>query len=230
MKIIIIVFIVIFMTTGFAQDNYYEKTIQQFEAKDKKSFPPQNAVLFVGSSSIRLWGSLKDDFPEIATINRGFGGSQTSDVVYFVDRIVTLYKPKAIVFYCGENDIAAKKAVEVPIEDFKKFVIHVRKHLPKTLIYYVSMKPSPSRKNIWPKMVQANQKIAEYCKENSVVDGHKNLGYIDISAVMLQNNKIDKSIFVKDMLHMNADGYAKWTSVIRKRLVKDGLLVEKEEK
>ncbi|BBM84790.1 GDSL-type esterase/lipase family protein [Candidatus Uabimicrobium amorphum] len=226
-KILIVAFIL--TNIGFAQENYYEKTIQQFEAQDKKEFPAQDSVLFVGSSSIRLWKSLSNDFPEIKTINRGFGGSQTSDVLHFVDRIVTLYKPKAIVFYCGENDIAGKKDISAPVEDFEKFISHVRKKLPQTTVYYVSMKPSPSRWHMWEKMAEANRQIEKFCKQNSMVDKRKTLDYIDVSATMIRDGKPDKSIFIQDMLHMNAEGYARWTKIIRKKLIDDKFLTEDKE-
>ena len=226
-KIITVMFIL--LNICFAQENYYEKTIQKFEAQDKKDFPAKDSILFVGSSSIRLWKSLSEDFPEISTINRGFGGSQTSDVLHFVDRIVTAYKPKAIVFYCGENDIAGKKDISAPVEDFKKFITHVRKELPQTVVYYVSMKPSPSRWHMWEKMVEANRQIEEFCTQNNKTNNKKTLDYIDISATMIREGKPDKSIFIKDMLHMNAEGYARWTKIIRKKLIDDKLLIEKKE-
>lgn len=226
-KVIIIVFILI--NISFTQENYYEKTIQQFEAQDKKDFPAPNSILFVGSSSIRLWKSLGEDFPEISTINRGFGGSQTSDVLHFVDRIVIAYKPKAIVFYCGENDIAGKKDISAPVEDFRKFITHVRKELPQTVVYYVSMKPSPSRWHMWEKMAEANRQIKEFCMQNSETNNKKTLDYIDIATTMIREGKPDKSIFIKDMLHMNAQGYARWTKIVRQKLIDDKLLTEKKE-
>lgn len=206
-----------------SEENRYEKYIQKFEAQDKKKPPTKDSILFVGSSSIRLWKSLAEDFPEFKTINRGFGGSQTSDVLYFMDRIVIPYKPKAIIFYCGENDIAAKKSVDTAVEDFKKFLAHVREKLPKTVVYYISMKPSPLRWHMWPKMVEANRKIADFCQKNSIRGKHKTLDYIDISATMIKNTEPDTSIFIKDMLHMNEKGYARWTKVIRSKLLEDKL-------
>lgn len=131
--------------------NHYEKYIQRWEKKDKISPPARNSILFIGSSSIRMWKTLAKDFPEVPVINRGFGGSQTSDVLYFMDRIVFPYKPKSIVFYCGENDIAAGKRVNVPVDNFISFVKEVWKKLPQTKVYYVCMKPSPLRWKMWKK-------------------------------------------------------------------------------
>src|SRR2546423_9553455 len=129
------------ITNAFAQNktNPFEKDILAFEASDKTNPPPKNAVLFIGSSSIRMWKTLARDFPDYQVINRGFGGSQIADSVYFFDRIVTKYEPRVIVFYAGGNDINAGKSAEIVFDDFKHFVSAVREKLPATKVVYISI-------------------------------------------------------------------------------------------
>jgi hypothetical protein len=143
----------------------WEADIRAFEAADQKSPQSENAIVFIGSSTIRLWKSLKQDFPEHMVINRGFGGSQISDSVFFADRIVIPYKPKQIVIYAGSNDIAGGKTPEQVSNDFKSFVKQVRAALPETRISFMSIGPSPARWSQADKQQQANQLIKEFIRQ-----------------------------------------------------------------
>ena len=115
-----------------ASASKWEAEIAGFEASDKTNLPPKGAVLFVGSSSIRLWKTLAKDFAGYEVINRGFGGSQLADSVVLADRIVIAYAPKMVLLYAGDNDIAAGKTPEQVFSDFKRFVEKVHSELPKT--------------------------------------------------------------------------------------------------
>jgi hypothetical protein len=128
-----------------AETNRFENEIKHFEALDKKNPPPQNAILFVGSSMIRKWTSLTRDFPKHQVINRGFGGSYISDSVYFFDRIVKPYHPKVIVFYAGSNDINAGKKPEVVLHDLEEFREKIHQELPEAQFDFISIGTSPSR-------------------------------------------------------------------------------------
>ena len=112
--------------------NRWEAAIQAFETMDKENPPKQGAVLFVGSSSIRMWKTLKTDFPNIDVINRGFGGSGVEDLVYFANRIVIPYHPRLVVVYSGVNDIARGKSPENVLQDFRTIVQAVHNSLPET--------------------------------------------------------------------------------------------------
>ncbi len=191
-------------------ESKWEKEIQAFEDMDRTHAPPPKAVLFLGSSSIRLWKTLAQDFPKQKVINRGFGGSQISDSVRFVERIVEPYKPRLIVFYAGGNDINAGKSPEQVFADFKAFVEKVRASLPRTRIAYISSAPNPARWAQIEKVRALNQLIADFTKRN------KKLTYIDVHSRMLgPDGQPLPDIYVADKLHMNARGYALWTSVVR---------------
>ncbi len=193
----------------------WESEIASFEAADKTNPPPKSAVLFVGGSSIRLWQTLAQDFPEHRVINRGFGGSHVADSVAFADRIIIPYKPKIIVLYAGDNDIADGKTPDQVLSDFKSFVVKIHKDLPTSRIAYVSIKPSLARWHLVDKIRTANQLIAEYSRAND------NVVFIDIFTPMLDDEgKPRKELFVSDGLHLNAKGYELWTSVIKPHLSK----------
>ena len=198
-----------------ADPERFAKTIERWTKEDSKYPPPEGLSLFIGSSSIRMWTSLADDFPDLETLNRGFGGSWTNDVLYYFDKIVKPYSPSKIIFYCGENDIAGGESPEVPYENFKIFVERVRELKPCTEIYYVPMKPSPKRWNLWPKYDKGNNLIRKYCEGNNVHYLHT------IPQKMLNpNGEPNPDIFIRDMLHMNVEGYKIWASEVHKALKK----------
>jgi lysophospholipase L1-like esterase len=188
--------------------NVWETTIATFEKQDKSKPPPMNAILFVGSSSIRLW-DLPRYFPGLDVINRGFGGSQIADSVHYAPRIVIKYQPRLVVFYAGDNDLAFGKKPEQVAADFRAFATAVHKELPKTKILFLSIKPSILRWKLWDKGQKANALIEEFCKQNS------QLVYVDLAKPMLgEDGKPKPELFVKDGLHLNAKGYELWTSIV----------------
>ena len=203
---------------AFAADHdssRWEKYIARFEAADKKQMPAAGSILFIGSSSIRIWKTLEQDFPGLPIINRGFGGSQIADSNHFAARIVHPYKPRQIVLYAGDNDVNAGKSPETVLADFKKFVESVHTKLPKARISYISIKPSLSRWKLSEKMAKANALVRGDCAKD------KRLDYIDIGQPMLGGGgKPKPELFLGDGLHLNAKGYALWTSLVKPHLAK----------
>ena len=197
-------------TNRFAR---WEKEIAAFEAADKTNPPPQNAILFIGSSSIRMWQSLAKDFPEHQVINRGFGGSHLADSVHFADRIVFPYQPRTIVLYAGTNDINDKKTPEQVLADFKAFVAKVHARLPETRIAFISTAPNPARWKLVEQFKTLNRLAEEYTKTNP------KLAFIDVFTPMLgEDGQPSRDIYLSDKLHMNAQGYAIWKQVIGRYL------------
>jgi len=193
----------------------YEKDILAFEKKDKESPPPQGGTLFVGSSTFTKWKELEKDFRALKAINRGFGGSMLSDLAYYADRIILPYKPRTVVLYGGDNDITRKSPDQV-LADYKGLVEKIRKALPETKIYFISIKPSPKRAALWDKASAANQLIKDYAAKTP------GLGYIDTVPVMMgADGKPKPELFLEDTLHMNRAGYELWIPVIRAALEKD---------
>jgi len=191
----------------------WETEIRAFEAADKTNPPPRDAIIFVGSSTIRLWKTLAQDFPEYQVVNRGFGGSQIEDSTAFADRIIMPYRPKAVVLYAGDNDIAAGKSPEEVAADFKGFVRKIHAVATRVKITFISIKPSPARWHLVEKIRSANRMIEDYCKQDA------ELGYIDIFNPMLDAEaKPRAELFVEDKLHMNPSGYALWLRIIKPRL------------
>lgn len=191
----------------------WESEISKFEAADKKEMPPKGGNVFVGSSSIRLWTNLVDTFPKKKIVQRGFGGSTMADALHFADRIVLPYEPKQVFVYEGDNDLAAGKEPATIAAEFREFVRKIHTKYPKTKIWYISVKPSPSRARLAPKALALNSEIEWWCK------AHKNVGYIDVWTPMMgRDGKPMPEIFVKDNLHMNGDGYEIWKKVIGKKL------------
>ncbi len=207
----------LFALTATAQSktNAFEKEILAFEASNKTNPPPRNAVLFIGSSSIRLWKNLAQDLPDYRVINRGFGGSHISDSIHFAERIVLPYRPRAIVLYAGGNDLNAGKSPETVLTDFKTFATKVREKLPQTKLVYISIAPNPARWAQIDRVREANRLIRDYILQ------HPHLSYIDVHPHMLGSDGEPKpDIYVADRLHMNAKGYAIWKEVVGGHLKK----------
>lgn len=205
------------------KESRWEKTIQEFEKWDAKNAWPKKPILFAGSSSIRMWQT-RECFPELPLINRGFGGSQISDVNNFIERIVLKYKPKLIVFYCGDNDINAGKNPQQVFDDYRKFASRVHSDLPKTKILYISIKPSGSRWRLWPKMKQTNEMIQKFSEKN------KRLYYADCATcLMTEKGEPNDVLFLKDRLHLNEKGYARWKKVLMP-ILQEALKKEKKSK
>lgn len=190
------------------QPEVWEETIAAFEAADAKEPPPKQGVLFVGSSSIRMW-DLKKSFPDLAVINRGFGGSQICHATHFVDRLIAPHNPRVVVFYAGDNDIAAGKSPEQVHDDFRAFVAAVRKSLPKTPIVFIAIKPSIARWKLAEEIKAANKLIAADCVKDETLE------FVNVWPGMLGEDGMPRAELLRDdKLHMTPAGYAVWTELL----------------
>ena len=183
--------------------------IRAFAMSDLTNLPPRDATLFIGSSSIRLWKTLAQDFPNLQVVNRGFGGSQIIDSVNYADRIVIPYRPRRIVFYAGGNDINAGKTPQQVAADFQSFAAKVHAALPRTPIAYVSIAPNPARWAQVEKVREANRLVEDFTKRT------KHLSFINVFPHMLGPDGLPRpEIYVADRLHMNEQGYALWKRIV----------------
>jgi len=191
--------------------------IQAFKQKDSTNFPPANEILFVGSSSFTKWTDVQDYFPSYPIINRGFGGSSLPDVIRYANDIIYPYKPKQIVIYCGENDLASSDSVtaQTVFDRFEILYSMIRGKFKNIPLVYISLKPSPSRQKLMPKMVAVNNAIQSFLKKK------KNTVFVDVYHKMLKadGTPLD-DIFLDDKLHMNSKGYAIWQKEIAPFLIK----------
>jgi lysophospholipase L1-like esterase len=183
----------------------FEKDIAAFDAADREKPPRPGGVVFVGSSSIRLWKTLDADFPGVPVVNRGFGGSHTSDCVHFFDRLVLPHRPRLVVFYCGGNDIAAGKTPEQVAADLRAFTARLHSALPDARLVVNSIKITPSRWALREHTAFANTLLAAHCA------GDPRRTFLDLnSAVLTPDGQPREDLYVADRLHLNAAGYAVW--------------------
>jgi len=190
----------------------FAEGIEAFARWDTKNAWPRDAVLFVGSSSIRMWRT-REAFPELPVINRGFGGAHISDVNHFFDQVVKPYAPRVIVFYCGDNDIAAGKSPERVFDDYQAFVRRVRAVFEETQIVYLPIKPSASRWKFWPQMQEANALI------KASIEKDERQSYVDIATPLLGDDGQPRAeLFLADKLHLSDAGYRIWNDVLRTHL------------
>lgn len=186
----------------------WEPEISVFEARDRTNPPPRDCIVFVGSSSIRLWSTLKEDFPGLPVVNRGFGGSELADSVNLAERIILPYHPRQVVIYAGGNDLAAHKPAELVYGDFVALVSKIHQALPEARIAFIASAPNPARWAIVDKVKAFNRLAQDYCH------GHQ-IDFIDVFPLMLGPDGLPKpDIFREDRLHMNAKGYAIWRQAI----------------
>ncbi|MGL4511839.1 MAG: GDSL-type esterase/lipase family protein [Lacipirellulaceae bacterium] len=184
--------------------------LREFERADLRSPPAPGGVVFVGSSSIRLW-DLPRSFPDVAgpVRNRGFGGSHLSDSVENIDLLVLRHKPRCVVLYAGDNDLAEGKSPERVAADFDRFATLVQAALPSTRILYVSIKPSLQRWELASQQREANRRIRARC------DADPRLRYVDVWPAMLGPDGRPRSeLLVEDGLHLSDEGYRLWTELV----------------
>lgn len=201
--------LVTFSAAAQGKPGLWEDAIRAFETQDAKTPPPAAPILFVGSSTVRLW-PVERSFAGLPVLNRGFGGSHMADVNFYADRIVFPYKPKTIVLYSGDNDVAADLSADAVFAEFKKFFDRVEKELPETRLIVLGVKSSPAR---WAKdriIRQLNTMLESACKDKP------NRTYVDTySPVLGEDGTPRTDYFAGDGLHLNAAGYEVWTRLLK---------------
>jgi lysophospholipase L1-like esterase len=191
--------------------------ILAFKKKDSARMPPQQAILFTGSSSFTRWTDVNMYFPDRTIVNRAFGGSTLPDVIRYAYDVILPYQPKQVVIYCGENDLASSETVtpEEVLHRVKTLFAIIRENLAAARISYVSIKPSPVRASIQTRVKEANKLIKDFIAKQ------KNADFIDIYDAMLnKDGTMREELYVSDRLHMKADGYAIWKKIMEPYLLK----------
>ena len=183
----------------------FEPEIRAFEAADRAQPPPLGGIVFIGSSSIQNWTNVAADFPGVPVLNRGFGGSTLADVVYYAGRILLPYRPRLVVLYAGDNDLAMGRTPERVVADYEAFIARVRSGLPAARVVFVSIKPSPSRRAFIPRMRETNERIRAIIARDSLQ------AYVDVFTPMLDPaGQPRPELFMADSLHMTRAGYLLW--------------------
>lgn len=191
----------------------WEPSIVAFSQAESDTRPPTRGVVFVGSSSFRLWSDLESQFEPFAAINRGFGGSRLSDCVRYLDTLVLKHRPSHVVVYAGDNDLAAGRSPEQVLGTFSAFYRGVHAQLPNTEVTFVSIKPSPARVHLLESIRLTNKLIAEH------VAGVSYLSFVDVFTPMLDEQGQPRAeLFLDDALHLNAQGYQLWHELIAHEL------------
>lgn len=210
----------VLLFVGFINDSWsqdpkrFAEDIKKFEELDKQN-PPEDVILFVGSSSIRFWTTLKQDFPNHKILNRGFGGSHMSDLLFYLDKLVLKYAPKKVFIYEGDNDINDKEDSNAILKEAQDIVKKIHDVLPKTKVIFISAKPSIARWNLKDQYLQLNKLFKNYANQFDYLE------FIDVWNPMLdRQGNPKKDIFIEDNLHMNAKGYEIWKKVIEPYLKK----------
>ena len=190
--------------------NAFENEIRNYEKQDSISMPSKGQILFIGSSSFRIWKTFATDLAGISAINRGFGGSTMTDALYYFDRMVVKYAPSTVVVYEGDNDLAKGKSPEELAKEYENFSNRLKMALPKTKLVYLAVRPSLSRIAIVDKQKQFNGWLEKYCKSQ------KGRFYLDMhSPFYLPDGTLMPDIFVADRLHLNEKGYQIFSAKIR---------------
>ena len=195
----------------------WKEDIEELTAGDADETYPEDAVLFVGSSSIRFWFTLEQDMAPVPVIQRGFGGAKLSDVLYYADRIIWPYQTNTIVLFAGTNDITGRpndKSPEELVELFKELVRRMEEKLPNTQLYYLPITPTTSRWDIWEKAERANRLIAEFS------ESHEQVIYVNTGPYFIkEDGTIREEMLFIDGIHLNDEGYAVWMKLLRVHLL-----------
>jgi lysophospholipase L1-like esterase len=191
------------------QTSQFADEFAAFARADKATPPPAGALLFYGSSSIRLWETLAQDFPGPPVLNRGFGGSTLEECVEKMDALVFPYRPRAVIFYAGDNDLDQGRSPQAVLGSFCEFARRFREHLAGTPLAFISIKPSPARVHILPLIRQTNELIRRS------IDGLERTTFIDIHGLMLDaGGRPSRELFAEDTLHLSREGYRVWADAV----------------
>lgn len=202
----------VFAQTGSPDPSRFEQEIEAFESWDAKNSAPEDAILFVGSSSIRFWDTA-EAFPGYKVINRGFGGAHITDVLHYYDRVIGRFDPRLIIFYCSENDIAAGLDSDKVFDDYTELLDKIGQSFPDADFLFVSIKPSNSRLTHSDNFEAFNSRVKTYHQTN------EQLHFIDLAAPLTdEEGRPDDAYFVDDRLHLNEDGYRLWNEKMREFL------------
>jgi len=191
----------------------WAEAIARFATADAAQPPTPGGTVFVGSSSIRLWTTLAEDFPNLGAVNRGFGGSELGDTLFHADRLIVAHQPRRVVIYAGENDLQAGKSPEAVAADFRALHARLRAALPAVRLLYLSIKLSPARAAIAPAVRRANALLATACAD---LPG---CTFVDVAAPLLDAHGAPRAEFFRaDRLHLTPAGYAAWVATLRPHL------------
>ena len=179
-----------------------EKEVAAYEAADRQNPPPKGGILFIGSSTIRVWKTLAADFPDHKVINRGFGGTEIVDSTHFADRLIFPHEPKQIFLRAGGNDIHAGRLPIQVASDFAEFVRVVHTRLPRTEILFIGLSPAPAR---WGE-ADKNRELNRLIRQMAL--GLPRVGFVDADDISLTpDGRARPELFIKDRLHFSAEGY-----------------------
>ncbi len=184
----------------------FANEIMAFQEWEVKNTLAEGGILFVGSSSIRMWPTAVA-FPDKVVINRGFGGAEFPDIFYYYERVIATYAPAKILLYVGDNDVSRGKSADAVFADYLKLVEWIQRDLPDAELHFISVKPSPARWQYWPVMVEVNRRVAAHAANDP------KLGYIDLASSLLVDGE-PGPYYICDGIHLNAAGYEGWRKVL----------------
>jgi lysophospholipase L1-like esterase len=194
----------------------WAQAMRDFAAMDRLKPPRPGSVVFVGSSSVRLWNGLEGQFGSTVVLKRGFGGARLSDCIEHLEQLVVKYRPRLVLLYAGDNDLAEGTPPREVLRRFVAFAERVQRRVPGARLAFVSIKPSPAREQLLPQVLVTNRLIEAY------VRGRPQLAYVDVFNPMLNADGLPRQeLFAADGLHLNADGYALWRSILVPLLRRD---------
>ena len=202
--------------------NGFEKEILNLEQLDFKKIADKNDLLFIGSSSIRLWNEIENDMLPYSSVKRGYGGAHYYDLIHFTERLITNHSPKAILIFVA-NDITGSNDVfktnnDLSPEEVKKLFKYcyksIRKIHKQVPVFVIETTPTPARWDVWDKISEANDLINSYCESQI------NLNFITTRDKFIDTNDLPiKSFFISDELHLNKKGYKLWSDIIKEKLI-----------
>ena len=193
---------------------FFEREIRAFEASDRRSPPKPGGIVFAGSSSIRFWPNLREGMAPLPVIQRGFGGAHIEHLIHNSPRIIARYAPRAVVVFIGGNDIAAGKSPDRLLAELTAFVAELKNMLPHADLWLLSMKPSPRRWQHWPSMQQVDEGMRALARD------HPHVRVVDTGRTLLDNSGRPDAVYTADDLHLNAEGYRRWSRLLKPLLIR----------
>ena len=209
MSRVVLVVVLMLASTGIAvSQTDFSKEVEKIQQRslDKGLNEP---VIFIGSSSIRMWSTLEQDFPDVPVLNHGFGGSEYSDLLKYREQLIEEFEPSMVVVYSGDNDIANSQVPSQIAEKADRFVDGLRREASGALVIILAAKPSMARWELKDKYQELNEQLKK------VAENYDHVVFVDVWNPMLkQNGEVNPKLFIEDGLHMNEKGYKIWKNLL----------------
>lgn len=194
-------------------DDEVAELVQKYDSIKQRQNSDKPTVVFVGSSSVRMWKNVEDLSKDHFIINTGFGGSTAEDLLVYTRPLILDHGPDQVFIYEGDNDVFMHQSLRKIMRRMRKITSQIWDQNPDCEVVIISAKPSIARWDFKKKYLRLNKKFSRWASRKD------RMIYADVWTPMAPDGELNQSLFIEDNLHMNSEGYWLWTQVLQPLLL-----------